>query len=282
MRFGAHLSVSKGLPGLLDRSETIGGAAIQIFARNPRGRGETKIPDDEAKKFRQQMAERDWKLFIHAPYYVNVGSGEPRNQRIAIEMAAADLEKGDFLGADGVVVHLGTPGDNATIEECTAHTISTVGEILKNTDTSCRLLLETSAGLKKVGSDFGQLAEILKGIGHPERVGVCFDTCHVFVSGYDVRESGMKKTLDEFDRTVGLDRVSLFHCNDTESTLGSGWDRHFHIGRGSIGEGAFTGLLKDKRLKDQSFVLETPKEEKGTGYEDPDTENILVLKRLAA
>ncbi len=268
------------MPGLLARSEEIGGTAIQIFARNPRGRGETVIPAEDAKAFRQELAARDGKLYIHAPYYVNVGSGQTRNQRIAIEVAAADLEKGDFLGADGVVVHLGTPGDGVTIEECTAHTVHTVTEILKKAKTDCTLLLETSAGPKKVGSSFTQLRDILDGIGNPERVGVCFDTCHVFVSGYDVRSTGMPKTLDEFDQLIGLERVGVFHCNDTLSALESGLDRHYHIGKGEIGEAAFRALLTDKRVQEHSFVLETPKEEKGTGYEDTDVENIKVLKRL--
>lgn len=282
MRFGAHLSVAKGLPGLLARSEVIGGGAIQIFARNPRGRGETIIPADDAKVFREEMDSRGWKLYIHAPYYVNVGSGQTRNQRIAIEVAAADLEKGDFLGADGVVVHLGTPGDGVTIEECTAHTVNTVKEILGKTDTRCKLLLETSAGPKKVGSSFEQLGEILDGIGAAERVGVCFDTCHVYVSGYDVRGKGMKPVLDQFNTLIGLDRVGVFHCNDTLSELASGLDRHHHIGLGEIGKEAFKTLLTDKRLKSHSFVLETPKEERGSGYDDTDVKNVRMLKSLAS
>lgn len=256
--------------------------AVQAFARNPRGRGEIKVPADAAKAFREELEKRNWRFFIHAPYYVIVGSGISRNQRISAEVAVADLEKGDYLGAQGVVVHFGSPGEGFTVEECTAHAIKTVKEILKRTKTKCRLLLETSAGQNRVAGSFEQLAAILKGVGHPKRVGVCFDTCHAFVSGYDVRGKGMTATLDEFDATVGLDRVDIVHCNDTESTLGSGWDKHFHIGKGAIGLPGFKALLIDKRLKDKSFVLETPKADKGTGIgDDPDAVNLGVLKRLA-
>ena len=211
MKFGAHLSIAKGTTKLLAEVEELGMDAVQIFARNPRGRGETKIPDDEAAYFKAELQRRDWPLVIHAPYYVNVGSGVANNQRIAKEVLKLDLEKGDRIGAGWVVVHLGSPGDGSTIEECTDHTVRTVTEILGQTDAKTRLLLETSAGPNRVGSRFEQMAAILKGIGDKKRVGVCFDTCHVWVSGYDCKGANMKKVAEEFERHVGWDRVDVIH-----------------------------------------------------------------------
>lgn len=281
MKLGAHLSISKGLPAALAEAERIGATALQSFARNPRGRGETQVPEDAAAAFRKELQDRDWRYVIHAPYYVNVGSGTPNNQRIAREVTHLDLEKGDYLGASGVVVHLGTPGEGNPIEAAVKHTAKTVQDILAQTNASTRLLLETSAGPKKVGSSFEQLSEILHEVGHEDRVGVCFDTCHVFVSGYDIRGDGMATVMDEFDKTVGWDRVDVIHCNDTQSALGGGRDAHYHIGLGEIGDAAFQTLMKDSRVQDKIFILETPKEAKGSNLEDPDPVNLGKLVKFA-
>lgn len=283
MKFGAHLSIAKGLPALLNEAESLGMNAVQIFARNPRGRGETKIPAEDAKAFREELAKRGWTLVVHAPYYVNVGAGAERNRRIAIEVAIADLEKADFIGADYVVVHLGGPGDGVSQEQGVANTIKTVKEILAGTKSKAMLLLETSASIKRVGGRFEELAAILKGVGSPKRVGVCFDTCHVFTAGYDIRGKRIKGVLDEFDKVIGLARLKVVHCNDTESPLAGGWDRHFHIGKGEIGSETFRVLLKDKRLKDMNFLLETPKGDKkaAAGVKDADKMNMGALKSLA-
>lgn len=282
MKFGAHLSISKGLPKLLAQAEGYGMDAVQIFARNPRGRGETKVPADDAKAFREELKKRGWTMVIHAPYYVNIGSGVDRNRRIASEVAAADLSKGDYLGAEYVVVHLGTPGDDKSLEECTPLAIKAVKEALKKAgSTKSMLLLETGAGPNRVGGTFEQLAAILKGV-NSKRVGVCLDTCHMYVAGHDVRGAGMKKVLDKFGKIVGFQHLRVVHCNDTLSNLGSGLDRHYHLGKGQIGRETFKVMLTDKRLKDMTFILETPKEDKDSGLgDDPDVKNLALLKKLA-
>lgn len=281
MKFGAHLSIAKGLPALLAQAEGYGMDAVQAFARNPRGRGETKIAPEDAKAFREELAKRGWTMVIHAPYYVNIGSGVDRNRRIAIEVAVADLEKADYIGAEYVVVHLGTPGDGHTIEDCTALTIQAVKDVLAQTKSKAKLLLETGAGPNRVGGTFEQLAAILKGV-NSKRIGICLDTCHMFVAGYDIRGKKMKDVLDEFDRTIGFEHLPVIHANDTESGLGSGHDRHYHIGKGEIGREAFKVLLGDKRLKDRIILLETPKEDKGSGIgDDPDAVNLALIRKLA-
>jgi deoxyribonuclease-4 len=282
LKFGAHLSIAKGLPALQQQVEEYGMTAVQMFARNPRGRGETQVPEAEAKSFREATTKRGWPVVIHAPYYVNVGSGSKNNQRIAREVTKLDLEKGDYIGASYVVVHMGSPGDNCTINECTEHAIRTVGEVLETTDAKTMLLLETSAGPKKVASRFEQMRLILDGIKQPKRVGVCLDTCHVYVSGYDISSAkGMKNMLDEFGKVVGFEHLKLIHANDTQSRLGSGWDKHWHIGQGNVGKEAFKTLLQDKRIQDLPVILETPKENPETGEKDADTMNLAALKRLA-
>ncbi len=279
--YGAHLSIAKGLPAVLDEAERLQMTAIQIFARNPRGRGESKVDPNDAAEFRQQLKRRDWKLVIHAPYYVNLGSGSNNNQRIAREVTKLDLEKGDLLGADYVVVHLGTPGDGFSLDDGVQHTIANVEAILQHTDTHCQLLLETSAGSKKVGSTFEQLAEILRAVNQPKRLGVCLDTCHLFVSGYDIRASKMREVIDSFDQVIGLKQLRVIHCNDTQSEIGGGWDRHWHLGQGQIGDAAFHSLLQDARLADKVFILETPKEQPDGGGKDADRLNMASLRRLA-
>lgn len=282
MKFGAHLSIAKGLSGLVKETEALNADAVQMFARNPRGRGETKIPAEDAKAFRELVKERDWTVVIHAPYYVNIGSGVDRNRRIAVEVAAADLEKADYIDAQYVVVHMGTPGDGASLEDCTKLAIKAIKDALKKSAKSkAMLLLETGAGPNRVGGTFEQLAAILKGVGS-KRVGVCLDTAHIFLADYDVRGVGMKKVLNKFDRIVGLKQVKVIHVNDTQSVLGSGHDRHYHLGKGQIGRDAYKVLMQDKRLKDKVFILETPKEDKGSGIGDePDRKNLALLRKFA-
>ena len=292
MRFGAHLSMAKGLTGLLEQAAALDATAIQIFARNPRGRGETKIPEADAAVFRKELKKRDAKLFIHAPYYVQMGSGDARNQRISAEVATADLVKGDLLGADGVVAHLGGPGDGVSLEAGTVNAIRTVRKALDRAGkTKCRLLLEVSAGSKRVGATFEQLRDILKGVGEPARTGICLDTCHLYTAGFDIRGKGATDMLDHFAKTIGISRLRAFHLNDTRSGLGSGLDRHWHIGEGEIGTAAFKRILRDSRLKNLDFMLETPKEKPGAGADwakdggDPrllaDRVNLARLHRLA-
>ena len=282
MKFGAHFSASKGLPGLIDQADAVKADAIQLFARNPRGRGESKIEPEDAKAFRDEIKKRKWTVVIHAPYYVNIGSGVDRNRRIAVEVAAADLEKADYIGADYVVVHMGTPGDDRELKDCTPLAIKAVKDVLKKTPkVKAQLLLEVGAGPNRVGGTFEQLAAILKGVKSP-RVGVCLDTAHVYLAGYDIRGKGMKKVLDEFDKKVGLKHLKVIHVNDTQSELGSGHDRHYHLGKGTVGLETFKTLMKDKRLKDKVFILETPKEDKGSGIGDnPDLVNLKLLKKFA-
>lgn len=283
MKFGAHLSIAKGLAGLVKETEALDADAVQIFARNPRGRGETKIPADEAKAFRELLKERGWTLVIHSPYYVNIGSGVERNRKIAVEVAAADLEKADYIGADYVVVHMGTPGDGAKLDDCTALAVKAVKDTLKKAPKSkAMLLLEVGAGPNRVGGSFEQLAAILKGV-NSKRVGVCLDTAHVFLAGYDIRGQGMKKVLNQFDKIVGLKQLRVVHVNDTESALGSGHDRHYHLGKGQVGRETFKVLMQDKRLKDSIFILETPKEDKGSGIgSEPDRKNLALLRKFAS
>lgn len=292
MRLGAHLSVAKGLPALLDAADELGATAIQIFARNPRGRGETKVSEAEAAEFRKGLKARDARLYIHAPYYVQVGAADARNRRIAAEVAAADLKKGDLLGAEGVVVHFGGSVDEDDPSASTKHTVDTVKRALKKAGkTKCRLLLEVSAGDKRVGGTFEQIRDVLKGVGEPSRLGVCLDTCHLYTAGFDIRGRGATEMLDRFVKTVGLRNLKAFHLNDTQSDLGQGLDRHFHIGQGRIGEAAFKNLLRDRRLKDMDFMLETPKEgwgkpkrlpkAKGAPGLEADAKNLATLRRLA-
>ncbi len=280
MKLGAHLSISKGPMAMLNEAQVLGMNAVQAFARNPRGRGETIVPEADAAVFRKALADRDVPFVIHAPYYVNVGSGKPNNQRISREVTKLDLEKGDLLGASYVVVHLGTPGEEYDIATADAHTAVTVKDILDSTEARTMLLLETSAGEKKVGSRFEQLADILTQVGQPERLGVCLDTCHLWVSGYDIRDDKMKGVIDEFERIIGLDRLKVIHLNDTQSEFARGRDAHWHIGQGQIGEGAFRELLNDARLQDKVFLMETPKDNPETGLKDADAVNLATLKRL--
>jgi deoxyribonuclease IV len=277
---GAHVDSSHGLHLSYERAARMGAQAIQVHPTPPNYWGSPKLDDEKVAKFQEAAdAFGHPPFFFHAVYLINFAGDDATLRSRSEGTLAGYLAAADRLGISGVVFHTGShkgAGFEATLPTVLGH----LRRVLERADPkSARLLIENNAGTGgSVGAQFEEIRAMLDGLDDP-RVGVCFDTCHAFASGYDLRTpDAARETLDKWHQVVGLDRLEAVHANDSQTALGSNRDRHANIGQGEIGEAGFRALLHDPRLAHVPFVLEVPGFE-GNG---PDAENVEILHRLAA
>jgi deoxyribonuclease-4 len=273
---GAHLSTKGGLHTVFERAAAIDASAVALFAKNSsQWKGKT-LTDEDCATFAAQRTVRP--LLTHASYLINLATTNEEFHAKSIAAMIDELDRAERLGIHAVVLHPGAhmgAGSDAAVDRI-ARSLDVVHAALPNHKVVT--LLETAAGQGScVGCTFEELGQMIARVDDPRRVGICFDTCHVFASGYDIRtRDGYERTIDEMERHVGLDNVGAFHLNDSKKPLGSRVDRHEHIGKGEIGTGAFALLLNDARFKRIPKVLETPK----TVETESDLENIRTLRSL--
>ncbi len=275
-RIGAHVSCSDGLTSAVKKALEIGAECLQIFVGAPQNWASPKIPDDEVATFRAAMdAASLHPLFVHAPYLINLASLRPEVRGASRRALVEQLAWADRIGALGVVVHVGSGGDDA-MEKA----ISGLREVLSRHAGAAWLILENDAGSgHRIGRRFAEIGELIRETGRDERARVCLDTAHSLAAGYELRTpEGLAATVDEVEREVGLSRLALVHANDSKVDLGRNVDRHDNIGRGTIGLEAFRRILTYPRLRDFPFVLEVP----GYDGEGPDAPNVEALKSLAS
>ena len=276
---GAHMSIAGGLPLALERGQALGCHAVQIFLKNQRQWAARPLGDDEARAFRAaRRASGIAAVFAHASYLINLATPEPTAWRQAVDAFTDELERGEALGLGCVVIH---PGSHlgAGVEWGLGRVADAVREALRRTrGYRVRIALENTAGAGGgLGRTLGELGALLDRAERPRRLGVCLDTCHLFAAGYDVRTAiGYEAAIAECAQAVGLERVLAFHLNDAKAPLGSGLDRHEHIGRGELGLAPFRSLLNDRRFAAVPKVLETPKEPEPVA----DRRNLATLRRL--
>jgi deoxyribonuclease-4 len=276
---GAHMSIAGGLHLALERGRALDCFAVQIFVKNQRQWAARPLGDAEARAFRAaRRATGIPAVFAHGSYLVNLASPAPAAWRQAVDAFTDELERAEALGLSCVAIHPGShlgTGAEAGIGRVAA----AVGEALRRTrGCRVRIALENTAGAGgTLGRTFAELGAMLDRVGRARRVGVCVDTCHLFAAGYDIRTpAGYGAAVAECARAVGLDRVLAFHLNDARVPLGSGLDRHEHIGRGALGLAPFRRLLHDRRFAAVPKVLETPKDPEPAA----DRRNLAVLRRL--
>ncbi len=278
MLLGAHLSIAGGLHLACERAKELGCNAIQIFTRNQQQWKAKPLADADVAAFRAAVAACDiGAAFAHDSYLVNLCSADTGIRRKSIAAFIDELERCDRLGLAFLVSHPGSPGE-AGDDEGVRAMVKSLDEVLAGSrGARAGVVLETSAGQGAcVGRTFEQMKAMVEGVREPERVGVCFDTCHVFAAGYDLRTAAAyDATMEAFDREIGTARIRAFHVNDSKKGLGCRVDRHEHIGRGEIGREAFRRLMRDTRFADVPKVLETPKDG------DMDRVNLRLLRRLA-
>ncbi len=282
MLFGSHVSAAGGVEKAPERAAEVGCEAFQFFSRSPQGGPAPKLTPLIVKDFKNNCRKyHQTETYIHAPYYINLASSKNSVRYASSAVIREELERGSILDTKYVMAHLGSARDVGEAQGL-KYVVDGLRQALADYMGSTQFLIEISAGAGMViGDRFEEVAEIIKQVEKGSRklkntLGVCFDTCHAFASGYDLRIAvAVKKTLVEFDRLIGLERLKLIHCNDSKFGLGEHKDRHEHLGKGKIGLGGFKALVQDKRLKPVNFIIETPKDEVG---DDP--RNLAILKKF--
>ena len=277
-RIGMHVRTGRGLDKAIDLIKALQLKAVQIFTGNPSAWRSAPVDPQATASFKRSLEELDVRPAIaHAMYLINLASPNPVFMKKSRDALAAELVRAESYGCQYVVTHVGSHmGDGA--QAGIDRVIAALDDVLTRANGSTRCLLETSAGGGAyVGAKFEDLAQILSRLPqHAARLGVVFDTAHVYASGYDdAGPEGMRKTLDHLTDVVAAERVLVCHCNDTTVALGGKADRHVNIGQGNIGLEGFRALLQYDKLAHCAFVLETPGEEMLEGLE-----NLTALRSL--
>lgn len=266
LKIGCHLSASNGYLAMGKDTVSIEANTFQFFTRNPRGGSARPVDEADINNFKAFAGENGISVILaHAAYTLNACSADEGTRAFAKEMMADDLRRLEYLPGNLYNFHPGShvkQGAETGIEQIS----NMLNEIL-TPDISTTVLLETMAGKgSEVGRTFEEIRAILDRVELKDKMGVCFDTCHVFDAGYDI-VSDLDGVLEEFDRIIGLERLRAIHLNDSMNTLGSHKDRHAKIGEGNIGLDALVRVLNHPMLRDLPFYLETPNDLLGHGKE---------------
>jgi deoxyribonuclease-4 len=277
MLIGAHVSPAGGLAKAVQRGAERGCEAIQIFNQSPRMWRPTAYGSDDFAAFREAIGPSPVDaVLIHAVYLLNCASEETDIRDKSRTSLIQSLRVGDGIGASGVVLHAGS-AKQGNVGEAIKRAGSVIGEALRETQ-GCPLHLENTAGAGgTLGRSFEELAALLEAAGGSKRLGVCLDSCHLLASGYDIRTApGLARTIDEFDRVVGLDRLHSLHLNDSQTPLGSNRDRHANVGQGELGERGCAAFLSEPRFERLPLVLET----QGPDKQGPSPQEIELCFKL--
>lgn len=278
---GAHMSIAGGYYKAVDAAHRAGCDCVQVFTKNNNQWRAKPITEEDVEKFRSALKLHGIKHTIsHDSYLINLGSPDDELWKKSIDAFVIELQRAELLGIPYVVAHPGA-FTTSTEEKGLKRIARGLDEAHKQTKgCSAMCLLETTAGQgSNLGWKFEHLAEIMDRVREPDRVGVCFDTCHVFAAGYAMdTEKNYKATMRKLNQTVGVRQVKAFHLNDSLRPFGSRKDRHAAIGKGEMGLEPFRFLLNDRRFRKVPMYLETPKEDdKGRNM---DVVNLKTLRKL--
>ena len=259
---GAHMSVAKGIANAAKDVVKMNANTMQFFSRNPRGSSFKTYADDEVALFQKIRKENNFgPLLAHAPYTLNLASATEKTYEFACMVMKEDVARMDALGVEYLVFH---PGSHTGIgaEAGIQNIINGLNQAITGKE-KLIVLLETMSGKgTEIGVRFEELKAIRDGLEHPERVGVCLDTCHVFSAGYDI-VNDLDGVLEEFDRILGLDSLKAIHMNDSMMPFGDHKDRHESFGKGMIGEETLLNVMRHPKLQGIPIYLETPEDDEG-------------------
>ncbi len=281
-RIGVHVGTAGGCWTAVKRAVAAGANTFQIFSASPRAWKASPVKPEDAEKMRSELqASEVGPLVIHASYLINLCSQTEAVRVDSIAGFRGEVERALALGASYLVLHPGS-WKGLTRDEglrLAAEGIERAIEGLAWQGADFRILIENTAGAEfSLGGNFEQVAELVDTSKACAPVGVCLDTCHTHVAGYDIVSSeGWEATVTQIEGTMGTDAVRVWHCNDAKAPMGSKLDRHEHIGEGTIGAAAFRRLLHDPRFRHAAFIAETPVDEPGD-----ESRNVAVLQALAA
>ena len=277
VKVGVHVSIAGSLDLAVDRAQDAGCDVFQIFSRNPRGWAFSPLAKNIADEFRAKVKTTGLLPVDHMPYLPNLATPKEDMYEKTLATLEAELDRSGRLGIPYLVTHLGHHlGDGMAGGR--KRVTNAINAALKKDDNNVMLLLENTAGeSNSVGSSFEHLRAIMDALDVPERIGICFDTCHAFAAGYELRtQEGLEDTLAQFDDQVGLAKLRVIHLNDSKGDKGSGLDRHEHIGMGFIGEEGMRGILHHTALRKLPFICETPVDDRRD-----DRGNIAKVRELA-
>lgn len=273
LNIGCHLSASKGFKNMGEESLKIKANTFQFFTRNPRGGKAKEIKQDDVDSLLKIMKDNNFApILAHAPYTLNLCSGDEKIREFAKNTMADDLKRMEYVPGNLYNFH---PGSHVKqgVEIGIDYITQMLNEVLKPEQTT-KVLLETMAGKgSEIGRSFEELRAIIDRVELNDHLGVCLDTCHVYDAGYDI-VNDLDGVLKQFDEIIGIDRLYAIHINDSKNPFESHKDRHEKIGEGSIGTEAFERIINHPMLADKPFFLETPNELDGYAKE------IALLKSL--
>ena len=266
MQVGMHVSIAGSIDRAVDNALAIGCTAFQIFTRNPRGWAAKPLSSKDVTSYKEKLATSKIDRFAtvaHMPYLPNLSSPEEEPFAQSLKSLIDEIKRCSKLGIPFIVAHLGShkgAGDKKGIEKL----VRSFTEAARDTPDDVMILLENTAGQKNsVGSEFEQLASILFQLKPAKRFGICFDTCHAFAAGYDLRtDKTASLTLQKFDKAIGFEHLRILHLNDSKGEIGCNIDRHEHIGLGQIGESGLSRVIRTANSKKIPIILETPIDEK--------------------
>ncbi|MGA8856810.1 MAG: deoxyribonuclease IV [Candidatus Bathyarchaeia archaeon] len=279
IRLGMHVSISGTIDQAADRAREFGCDTFQMFTRNPRGWKYKKLDRGEVGEFKRKVGSYNLAPVVaHMPYLPNLSSPKKLIYNKSVKSLSGELDRCGTLGIPYIVTHLGShlgEGSNIGLEKI----VAAINRALSENPNDVMLLLENTAGTKNsMGSSFEDIKRILDRVENRERVGVCFDTAHAYAAGYDLHSPrGVDDTLGKFNSVLGFRILKVVHLNDSQVGLGSGRDRHEHIGLGYIGEQGFRAFFKHEAVRNLPFIMETPIDERGD-----EKENMRKVRELSA
>ena len=271
MQVGCHVSASGSIDKAVDNAVERNCTAFQIFTRSPRSWHAKELTKEVIDAFKSKLKDSKIDRFAicaHMPYLPNLATPKDDAFEKSVNTLVKEVERCAQLGIPYLVTHLGShlgTGEEAGIKKL-VDGLTKAGQ----TKNDVMILLENTAGQKNsVGSDFKQLGEIFKQLKPEKKFGVCIDTCHAFVAGYDLRTAEkVKKTFKEFDKHVGIENLKILHLNDARGELGCNLDRHYHLGLGGIGEEGIKSVVKFANKKKIPIILETPIDDDRDDFEN--------------
>ena len=278
---GAHMSISGGVHNAIESGDALNCRALQIFTKNSNQWKAKVLTEEDIEKFSQAREASSIRAYVgHVGYLINVASPREDIYKKSVASLTDEIIRADRLGLHDLVMH---PG--AHLKEGEEYALRKISDSLNRVinatpDVKTRLALETTAGQgTNVGYKFEHLAEIIDMVENKARLSVCFDTCHTFAAGYELRnKKDFNATFRKFDETIGLEYLTVFHVNDSKKPFASRVDRHEHLGEGALGLEPFKFLMQDKRFANIPKILETPK---GDDQKTNDSRNLDILRSFA-
>ena len=279
--YGSHLSIAGGMHNAVAAARELGLGTVQVFTKNQQQWAVKPLEAEAVTAWRDACESAGYEHTVsHASYLINLASPDEALREKSVALFVEEVRRCDQLGIPYLVFHPGAhmgDGEPAGVERVAKSLDAVAKKLPKSTTTVC---LESTAGQgTTLGGDLRHLGDIISQSKHPDRLGVCLDTAHLFAAGYDFRGRKYAGFLKQLDAAVGASRVKVWHLNDSKKPLGSRVDRHEHVGLGTIGDEGFRPIVKDKRWRNVPKILETPKGKDGDGR-PWDTVNVERLKSL--